>query len=187
MDLVDHFVRDGVFGQNRHEHIFTKGEPQSVREEWLAGIDRMCKTAGIGYVVRQCNDEDGNPGYEFGFADGAAYAAFVFNAYGDLERPRGHIQGHRFDNESPEYREAFFLAAEAHLGALGIKHDWRMHNGELQFAFDRFSDRMVFQALLEQGTIDASAKGIGSARKLQRRLGTPVSHPGIAAELGLDL
>ena len=176
MDAVDRFVQDGVFENNRHRHIFEDGETREARERWLREIDQICKATGTAYVVREVTRNE-QPGYEFAFTNKAAYAAFVFNAFGDLEEPGGHIQSYAFTNEGPAYREAFFLAAETHLAALGIEHQWREQDGKLEFAFDRFSDRLMFDALIEQGTIDASAKGLESVKSMQRRLGLDTAPP----------
>jgi len=176
MDLTDQFVRDGVFGEHAYIHLFPGSENKAAREGWLRDIDQICKAVGIAYVVRE-TQEDGKPAYEFGFADKIAYAAFMFNAIGDLEKERGHVQICRFGNETTEERETFFLAAQAHLAALGIEYHWRVENNALEFAFDSLSDRMVFDALIEKGIIETSAKGLALARSFQRCLGTGVSHP----------
>src|SRR5262245_23884851 len=106
-DEADRFVRNGVFEKHRHRMFFSDGETQAEREQWLREVAEICKAAGLGYVVRETTDQRGTPGYEFGFADLGAHAAFVFNVFGDLEEPRGHIQSHIFTDESREYRQAF--------------------------------------------------------------------------------
>jgi quinol monooxygenase YgiN len=175
---VNRFLRDGVFEKNSHKNFFTAGKTLAQRQQWLREVDQICKETGIAYVVRETRNEKGNHGYEFGFADAKAYAAFILSVFDDLEAPRGHIYSHGFDNASHEYRRAFLLAAEAHLSALGINHYWREHEGQLEFAFDRFSDKLMLQALIDNETIDVSAKGIAKVRELQRRLGRDPDAPG---------
>ena len=159
------------FKKNRHRHFFTSGETSAEREEWLQNVEAICQAARTKFRARNAVDEQGNPGYEFGFPNVSGYAAFVFNVFGDLEHPGGHIQTCTLFDESLAYRKAFLLAASSHLASLGISHQWREHEGTLQFAFDRFSDRLMFQALIDQGTIDSSAKGLMAVREMQQRLG----------------
>jgi len=171
MTSINHLGQNDAFRKNRHRHFFRKGETLAEREAWLENIENICQAAGTKFRARHAIDEQGNPGYEFGFPNISGYAAFVFNVFGDLEQPGGHIQTCTVLDDSLAYRQAFLLAASSHLAALGISHQWREHNGTLQFAFDRFSDRLMFQALIDQGTIDSSAKGLIAVREMQQRLG----------------
>lgn len=161
-------AQDEGFRKYSHRHCFTDGQSAAEREEWLQKVEDKCRAEGIEFRARSTVDEQGNPGYEFGFANAGKYAAFIFNVFGDLEKPAGHIHTYEFHKEDQSYREAFHLAAESHLTALGIHYQCREQPGAIQFAFDRFSDRIMFQALIDQGTIDASAKGLASVRDLQQ-------------------
>ena len=169
MDAMDHFLEAEL--HHKHRHFFTDGETLAEREAWLENVEDICQAAGTKFRARNAVDEQGNPGYEFGFPNISGYAAFVFNVFGDLEQPGSHIQTCTFLDQHRPYREAFLLAASSHLVALGISHQWREYEGTLQFAFNRFSDRLMFQALIDQGIIDSSAKGLMAVREMQQRLG----------------
>nr|WP_281722633.1 hypothetical protein [Nitrosomonas nitrosa] len=173
MNGTDIMAQDEEFKKYRHCHSFTGSESAAEREEWLQKVERKCRAAGIEFRAWSAVDEQGNPGYEFGFANAGKYAAFVFDVFGDLEKPAGHVHTYEFGTEDQSYREAFLLAAKSHLTALGIHHQSQEQPGTMQFVFDRFSDRVLLQALIDQGTIDASAKGLASVRDLQQRVRNP--------------
>ena len=117
MDRVDEHVRDGVFAEFSHTHIFGDGESQERREAWLRDVGRICRDAGVKCVVRETQDEEGEPGYELGFMDNAPKAAFIFNIYGDLEEPGAHVYSYKFQDDCPQwYREAFIIAARGASG-----------------------------------------------------------------------
>ena len=184
MDELDKFVQDGVFEQHAHTQLFEQGETSEARERWLQNVKSICREAGIGYVVREIT-KDGKPGYQFGFADSSHHAAFVLNVCGDLESPDGQVYVHEFIDCSREYEEAFRIAAEIHLAALGIEYKERQADGEVSFTFDRFSDKLMLQALIGQGTIETSAKGLALTRAMQHRLNHDTK-TGPAYGLGFD-
>lgn len=169
MDAVDRFVQDGVFNQHSHIYTFGGGETKQQREQWLQEAKDTCREAGVEYVVRETT-KDGKPGYEFGFADVQHYAAFVFNVFGDLEGRGQHIQ-RIADLKDPAYQETYRQSAELHLKALRMNYKVEKDGSELRFKFDRFSDRIMFQTLVDNGTIDHSASSLAQVRSLQNRLG----------------
>jgi hypothetical protein len=171
-----------LFEQHAHAQVFDGGETKAERERWLREVEEICQEAGVEYVVREI-DRDGNPGYEFGFADVTHYTAFVLNVYGDLEGPGQHTHTHVHTDLDPVYQDAFRRAAEMHLRELGINYDCEQDGNEVCFKFDRFSDRMMFKALVEQGTLDASARGLASIRSCQSAIGL---HPETSFWPGLD-
>ncbi len=169
MDEVDKFLNQGVFEEQRHTQRFTEGETQGQREEWLHQVDKTCKAANIQYVVRETTSA-GHPAYEFGFPDAEAFALFTLSVFGDKPNPGGHRHTHHFDDRGPEYQEAFLLAADAHLTALGVECTAKQQVSATRFAFDRFSDKYIFQTLIDDGALDRSAEAIDRARALQKRL-----------------
>lgn len=155
---------------NRHRHSFTGGESAAEREEWLQNVEHMCQAQGIEFRAKMTVDEHGNPAYEFVFASDGTYTDFIFNVFGDLEKPAGHIEAYEFGTEGQSFRKAFHLAAKSHLTALGINYQLREEPSTTEFLFDRFLDRVIFKSLLEQGVIHASAKGLASVRDLVERI-----------------
>lgn len=187
MDEFDKLLNEGVFGQQSHVHRFVNGETQAEREEWLRSVNAnaKCQAANVQYVVRETTHE-GHLAYELGFPDANQLAAFTITIFGDDRNPDafGHTQ--EFVNHGPEYQEAFLLAADAHLTALGIECHAEQQAGQMRFGFDRFSEKHIFQTLVDEGIIDASAKAIVRARDLQRRLQSGPVQGSTGTHLNLD-
>lgn len=144
------------FEQHVHTHVFDQGERPEGRRAWLAEVEATCREAGVRFMVREVESE-GRSAYEFGFAEQSHYAAFILNVFGDLEEPGSHVHTGR-------------RAAKMHLRELGIRYRCEEQGDEVSFVFDRFSDRLLFQTLLAQGVIEASARGLQNAHSLQGAL-----------------
>ena len=173
MDAMDHFLDAELYPKHRHRHFFTDGETLDQRRAWLHSVKNTCQAAQTSYVVRETMNDRGQPGYEFGFASKESHMAFRWNIYGDQVYPAigDQVYIHRMAGVSSEYKRAFLLAAEAHLGVLGINHHWREQDGNLEFSFEKFSDQATFEVLAENGTIDAAAQGLEQALLFRKKLG----------------
>ena len=86
MDEVHRYFQMGAFEGYAQTHTFEKGTSLEEQERWLREVEVLCQEAGIAYVVRR-TEQDGEQGYEFGFANMTDCVAFVHNVFGDLEAP----------------------------------------------------------------------------------------------------
>jgi len=173
MTSHSHFP-DDAFSGHVHTHMFANGESPEKRAQWLREVLEICKASDTECFVRSV-EKNGQHGYEFGFSDVTHYAAFHLNVFGEMEGKGNHR--HLHSCETAEDRDVFRQAAEMHLRALGIKYTLEERGNALEFKFDKFSDRMTFVALIENGTLDASARGLAQVQAVRKAMGWVVPAP----------
>lgn len=158
MAISDQFFKAEQFQKHTHQHSFEDGETLEQREAWLRHAEATCQAAQIKYIVRETLNDEGHPGYEFGFPDRISQIAFTLNMVGDMVGE--HTYRHSLEGVSPEDKRTFFLAVEGHLAALSIQHYWEEKGDSLEFSFEKFSDQLMLEMLIGNGTIEISARSL---------------------------
>ena len=167
MTIGDDFLKAEQFQQHTHRHDFEKGVTREQRNAWILDVETKCQAAHISYIVHETLNDEGEPCYVFGFPSRLHQIAFTLNTYDDIHGE--HIYTYGLHGVSPNYKRAFFLAAEAHLGVLKIQHEWEERGEDLIFYFEKWSDQLMLELLLENGTIDLSARGIEQALVFRKK------------------
>lgn len=161
MTISDDFLKAEHFQHHTHRHSFVNGETQEQRTAWVLDVETKCQAAHISYIVHETVNDEGLPCYVFGFPSRLAQIAFTLNTFDDIHGE--FIYTHGLHGVSPTYKRAFFMAAEAHLAVLRIQHEWEERGDDIVFYFEKWSDQLMLELLLENGTIDSSARGIEQA------------------------
>jgi len=138
-----------------HRHRFPESVPASSRQKWL--IDGATKASqlldrNVNVVIEEISD-----GFEFKFESYEDYAAFTLSTCGEMEGNYNHTHSHEFDSSTGCDQE-WINAAETYLKALGIDYDIEMKGNTAHFKFNRFSDSVTFNALINANSIDALAE-----------------------------
>jgi len=132
-----------------HTHIFDEEISEENRQAWLTAAFRRA-TINLErlsvFTIRNCR------GYEMHFETLRDYAAFFISTYGDCYRPGSHIHEHCLSGAADiKWLEAVTLYLETADIDCKILHK----EEKIQFIFDRFSDRVALQCLIEDGLVDS--------------------------------
>lgn len=136
-----------------HSHTFDDAIPVEKRREWL---EQSLQRAGLQLDKASFIVNETDKGFDFNFMNIEEYTAFVIAIEGDMYGKEKHVHTHRFAN-SNTINPHWVQAAEAYLKAMNIDYKLEMNGNEASFKFDRFSDSMIFQRLINEGHIDFMA------------------------------
>lgn len=138
---------------NTHQHVFEDNMSEAERQEWLNQVEaRLTEFAAVPVEIEY---RDTGNGFEFSFENSEHYALFMLTTFGDMEGHRNHTHSHEF---SDGIDTQWVSAARQYLDAMGIDYDLEEKGNTVHFKFDRLSERLAFNALIEGGQIDRLAE-----------------------------
>lgn len=138
-----------------HTHVHTlRGMSKEERQEWLdQALERAAEISNMPINVTIIEKDNG---YEFNFENSQDYGFFMLATLGEQEGHRNHSHAHTFSDDQDD--QEWMKAAQTYLDAMGVEYDVEYVDGEATFKFDKFSERMCFEALANDGQIDRLAE-----------------------------